>query len=64
VVLKLLNAATKDGNGAWRMDLQFKFEDIVDEENEQEFNANQSKDEMSDCESDSDEAHVLEVNKC
>jgi hypothetical protein len=31
-----------------------EFEDVADEENEQEFNPNQSKDEMSECESDSD----------
>jgi hypothetical protein len=29
------------------MDLPIEFEDIADEENEQEFNQNQSKDEMS-----------------
>jgi hypothetical protein len=36
------------------MDLPIKFEDVADEENEQGFNPNQSKDEMSECESDSD----------
>ncbi len=44
------------------MDLPIEFEDVVDEENDQEFNVNQFEDEMSECESDS-EAHVLEVNK-
>jgi hypothetical protein len=44
----------KDINGAWRMDLPIKFEDVANEENEQEFNPNQSKDDMSECESDSD----------
>jgi hypothetical protein len=34
------------------MDLQIEFEAVANEENEQEFNANQSKDEMSECESD------------
>ncbi len=41
------------------MYLPIEFEDMADEEYEQEFNANQSKDELSECESD----HVLEVNK-
>jgi hypothetical protein len=36
------------------MYLPIEFEDIVDEENGQKFNANQSKDEMSERESDSD----------
>jgi hypothetical protein len=36
------------------MDLPFEFEDVADEENKQEFNPNQSEDEMSECESDSD----------
>jgi hypothetical protein len=34
------------------MDKPIKFEDVADEENEQEFNSNQSEDEMSECESD------------
>jgi hypothetical protein len=38
------------------MYLPIEFEDVADEENEQEFNANQSKDEMI-------ERHGLEVNK-
>jgi hypothetical protein len=36
------------------MYLQIKFEDVADEENEQVFNVNQSRDEMSERESDSD----------
>jgi hypothetical protein len=36
------------------MVLPVEFEDVADEENKQEFNANQSKDEMSECESDGD----------
>jgi hypothetical protein len=36
------------------MDLPIEFEDVANEENEQEFNANQAEDEMSECESDSD----------
>jgi hypothetical protein len=36
------------------MYFQIDFEDVADEENEQEFNATQSKDEMSERESDSD----------
>jgi hypothetical protein len=36
------------------MDLPIEFEDVANEKNEQEFNANQSKDEMTGCESDSD----------
>ena len=36
------------------MDLPIEFEDVADEDNEQEFNANQYEDEMSECESDSD----------
>jgi hypothetical protein len=36
------------------MDLPIEFEDAADEKNEQEFNPNQSKDEMSECKSDSD----------
>ncbi len=47
-----VKAATKDVNGAWRMDLSI--EDLANEENEHKFNANQFKDEMSECESDSD----------
>ncbi len=44
------------------MYLPIKFEDVADEEHEQEFNANQSKDEMS--ERGSDHAlEALEVNK-
>jgi hypothetical protein len=38
------------------MYLPTEFEDVADEENEQEFNANQSKDEMSERENDSDSA--------
>jgi hypothetical protein len=34
--------------------LPIKFEDVANEENEQEFNPNQSEDEMSECESDND----------
>ena len=52
--MKLFKAATKDVNGAWRMDLPIEFEDVANEENEQEFNANQSKYEMSERGSDSD----------
>jgi hypothetical protein len=36
------------------MDLTIEFEDVADKENEQDFNANQSKDEMSECDSDSE----------
>jgi hypothetical protein len=36
------------------MDLPIRCEDVADEENEQKFNASQSKDEMSECKSDSD----------
>jgi hypothetical protein len=36
------------------MYLPIEFEDVDDEENEQKFNPNQSKDEMSECESDGD----------
>ena len=36
------------------MDLQIELQDVANEENEQKFNANQSEDEMSECESDSD----------
>ncbi len=36
------------------MDLPIELADGADEENEQEFNANQSEDEMSECESESD----------
>jgi hypothetical protein len=36
------------------MYLPIGFEDVADEENEQVFNVNQSKDEMSESESDSD----------
>ncbi len=50
----MCKAATKDINDAWRMYLQIKFEDVADEENEQVFNVNQSRDEMSERESDSD----------
>ena len=52
--LKLSKAATKDVNGAWRMYLPIEFEDIANVKNEQEFNANQSEDEVGECESDSD----------
>ncbi len=52
--IKLFKAATKDVNYAWKIYLQIEFEEVADEENEQEFNANQSKDEMSERESDSD----------
>jgi hypothetical protein len=61
--VKLFKAATKDINGAWRMYLPIEFEDVADEENEQEFNVNQSKDEMSERESDSDSSSCLEVIK-
>ncbi len=37
-------------HGGWT----FRFEDVANKENEQEFYASQSKDEMSVCESDSD----------
>jgi hypothetical protein len=47
--VKLFKAATNDVNGAWRMDLPIKFEDLAGGGNEQEFNVNQSKDEMSLC---------------
>ncbi len=43
-----------DVNRAWRMYLPIEFEAVANEENEQEFNPNQAKDEMSECESDSD----------
>ncbi len=43
-----------DVNPAWRIILPIEFEDVADEENEQKFNPNQSKDEMSECENDSD----------
>jgi hypothetical protein len=36
------------------MDLPLEFEDLTDEEIEEEFNPNQSKDEMSECKSESD----------
>jgi hypothetical protein len=36
------------------MDLPIEFGDVADEKNEHEFNPNQSKDEMSECESDSE----------
>jgi hypothetical protein len=36
------------------MYLPIEFEDVAKKENEQDFNSNQSKDEMSECESDSD----------
>ncbi len=52
--VKLCKAATKVINDAWRMYLPIEFEDVVDEENEQVFNVNQSKDGMSERESDSD----------
>jgi hypothetical protein len=52
--VNLCKAATKDINGAWRMDLPIEFEDVAGEGNEQEFNANQSEDEMSEYENDSD----------
>jgi hypothetical protein len=35
------------------MDLPIEFKDVAGEENGQEFNLNQSKDEMNECESDS-----------
>jgi hypothetical protein len=35
------------------MYLPIEFEDVADEKNEQEFNANQSEDKMSECKSDS-----------
>ena len=41
------------------MDLPIEFEDVADEETEQEFNPNQSKDEMSECESDSDSSSCV-----
>ena len=44
----------KDVNGAWRMDLPIEFGDLANEEIEQEINPNQSKDEMSECKSESD----------
>jgi hypothetical protein len=34
--------------------LPIEFDDVADEKHEQEFNPNQSEDEMSECESDSD----------
>jgi hypothetical protein len=40
------------------MYLPIEFEDVADEENEQVFNVNQSKDEMSEL-----TAHALEVNR-
>jgi hypothetical protein len=52
--VKLCKAATKDINDAWRMYLPTDFEDVAGEENEQVFNVNQSKDGMSERESDSD----------
>jgi hypothetical protein len=36
------------------MDLPIEFENVADKEIEQEFNPNQSEDEMSECESESD----------
>jgi hypothetical protein len=51
---KLFKSAIRKVNGAWRMDFSIEFEDVADEDNEQEFNANQYEDEMSECESDSD----------
>ena len=50
--VKLFKAATKDINGALRMELPIEFEHVANKENEQEFNSNQSEDEMSECESD------------
>ncbi len=44
------------------MKLPIEFEDEANEDNEQEFNWNQSQDEMSECEI-VIAAHVLEVNK-
>ncbi len=61
--VKLFKAVTKDVNGAWRMVLLIEIEDIADEENEQEFNVNQSEDEMSECESIVIAAQALEANK-
>jgi hypothetical protein len=52
--VKLLKADTKDVNGALRMYLSIEFENVFDEENEKVFNTIQSKDEISECESDSD----------
>ncbi len=46
--------ACGDVNGARRINLPIELEDVADEENEQEFNPNQSNDEMCECESDSD----------
>jgi hypothetical protein len=43
----LFKAATKDGNDAWRMYLPIEFEYVANEGNEQVFNANHYKDEMS-----------------
>ncbi len=43
--------------------MPIEFEDVANEENEQEFYVNQSKDEMSECEVTVIAAHVLEVNE-
>jgi hypothetical protein len=61
--VKLFKAATVDVNGAWRMYLPIEFEDIANVKNEQEFNANQSEDEMKECESESYSSSWFEVNK-
>jgi hypothetical protein len=53
LTVKLFQASTKDVNGAWKMDSPIEFENVANEENEQEFNAKQAKDAMSECESDS-----------
>ncbi len=52
--VKLCKAATKDINDAWRMYLPIEFEGVANEEKEQVFIVDQSKDEMSECESDRD----------
>jgi hypothetical protein len=36
-------------HGGWTCLFNLKYEDVSDDENEQEFNGNQSKDEMRDC---------------
>jgi hypothetical protein len=51
--VKGFKASSKDVNDAWRMDLPIEFEDVAGEDNVHELNANQSKDEMSEFESDS-----------
>jgi hypothetical protein len=52
--VKLCKAASKDINDAWRIYLPIEFQDVADEKNEQVFNVNQSKDGMSERESDND----------